>query len=123
MQGAVTCVLCLEREPNSEIAVPLLLTGSADASIKVWDPMVVREPGGTKAAPCIQVSAAPPRAPSADSLSFPPWLLPPRSSHAPHTCAEGARSVRALARSVQGMPRRTLTRVRQHRRWWGMAAR
>jgi len=49
------CVLCLEREPDSEIAVPLVITGSADASIKVWDPMVVRQPGSTKPAPCIQV--------------------------------------------------------------------
>jgi WD40 repeat protein len=98
MQGAVTCVLCLEREPNSEIAVPLLLTGSADASIKVWDPMVVREPGGTKAAPCIQVSAAPPRAPSADSSASPqrpvaaPSTLLTRSSH-----LRGGRTLRAGA--------------------------
>lgn len=55
LQGPVMCVLCLERQTDSEIAVPLVLTGSADASIKVWDPMVVRQPGTTKPAPCIQV--------------------------------------------------------------------
>lgn len=58
LQGPVTCVLALDQREGSEVGQPLVMTGSADSTIKVWDPLKVKEPGRAKDAPCIQVRAS-----------------------------------------------------------------
>jgi len=56
-KGPVTCVLALDQREGSEVGQPLVMTGSADSTIKVWDPLKVKEPGRAKDAPCIQTLA------------------------------------------------------------------
>eukprot|EP00959_Pyramimonas_sp_CCMP1952_P299762 6269972-Pyramimonas_sp.AAC.1 len=58
MQGQVTCLLKLLGSPDSDIQLPLVVTASADATLKVWDPMKIKEPGMNKEATCVQVSLA-----------------------------------------------------------------
>eukprot|EP00242_Pyramimonas_sp_CCMP2087_P012444 CAMPEP_0198221630 /NCGR_PEP_ID=MMETSP1445-20131203/84479_1 /TAXON_ID=36898 /ORGANISM="Pyramimonas sp., Strain CCMP2087" /LENGTH=623 /DNA_ID=CAMNT_0043899849 /DNA_START=468 /DNA_END=2336 /DNA_ORIENTATION=- len=53
-KGQVTCLLKLTARPGSDIQLPLVVTASADASLKVWDPMKIKEPGMNKEATCAQ---------------------------------------------------------------------
>ena len=55
LQGQVTCLLKLAANPDSDIQIPLVVTASADATLKVWDPMKIKEPGMHKEATCVQV--------------------------------------------------------------------